>query len=38
MEAMMVQLEENPEGEMSIHEGEEFIYVLDGVVALKIGD
>jgi transcriptional regulator with XRE-family HTH domain len=38
MEAFMVQLEENPEGEMSIHEGEEFIYVLDGVVSLKIAE
>jgi transcriptional regulator with XRE-family HTH domain len=38
MEAMIVQLEENPDQETSIHEGEEFIYVLDGVVSLKIGD
>ncbi len=37
MESLMVQLEENPDAEMSIHEGEEFIYVLDGVVSLKIG-
>jgi quercetin dioxygenase-like cupin family protein len=38
MEALMVQLEENPHGEMSVHEGEEFIYVLDGTVSLTIGD
>ena len=38
MEALIVQLEENPDDEMSIHEGEEFLYVLDGVVSLKIGE
>ena len=38
MEALIVQLEENPDQEMSIHDGEEFIYVLQGVVQLKIGD
>jgi len=38
MEALIVQLEENPDQEMSIHDGEEFIYVLDGVVQLKIGE
>jgi transcriptional regulator with XRE-family HTH domain len=38
MEAMIVQLEENPDQETSVHEGEEFIYVLDGVVFLKIGE
>jgi transcriptional regulator with XRE-family HTH domain len=38
MEAMIVQLEENPDQEPSVHEGEEFIYVLDGVVSLKIGE
>jgi transcriptional regulator with XRE-family HTH domain len=37
MEALIVKLKENPDEEMSIHEGEEFIYVLDGTVALKIG-
>jgi len=37
MESLIVQLEVNPDAEMSVHEGEEFIYVLDGVVALKIG-
>ncbi len=38
MEAVIVQLEENPSKEISIHDGEEFIYVLDGTVFLKIGD
>ena len=37
MESLIVQLEENPDEEMSVHEGEEFIYVLDGVASLKIG-
>ena len=38
MEALLVQLSEVPEKEISIHEGEEFIFVLDGVVLLEIGD
>ncbi len=38
MEALMVQLEEIPDKEISVHEGEEFIFVLDGVVLLEIGD
>lgn len=38
MEALIVQLEENPEEDLSVHEGEEFIYVLDGRVMLKIGE
>jgi quercetin dioxygenase-like cupin family protein len=38
MEALMVQLEENPEKEISVHEGEEFIFVLDGIVILEIGE
>ena len=38
MEALIVELEACPEEEMSVHEGEEFIYVLKGEVALKIGD
>jgi transcriptional regulator with XRE-family HTH domain len=38
MEALMVQLEEDPEEEVSVHEGEEFIFVLDGVVKMKIGE
>jgi transcriptional regulator with XRE-family HTH domain len=38
MEALIVRLEEDPEKEVSVHEGEEFIFVLDGEVALEIGD
>ena len=38
MEAMLVQLEEDPEKEVSVHEGEEFIFVLDGVVEMGIGE
>ena len=37
MEALIVNLKENPDEEMSVHEGEEFIYVLNGTVSLKIG-
>ncbi len=36
MEALVVTLEENPEEETSVHEGEEFIYVLEGTVIVKI--
>ncbi|MBF0229576.1 MAG: cupin domain-containing protein [Desulfamplus sp.] len=38
MEALIVQLEENPMKEVSVHDGEEFIYVLDGVAELRISD
>jgi len=38
MESLIVQLEEAPDAERSVHDGEEFIYVLDGAVALDIGD
>jgi len=38
MEALLVQLEEYPDQEVSVHEGEEFIFVIDGVVLLKIGE
>ena len=38
MEALIVQLEENPEKMRSIHEGEEFIYVMAGTVVLDIAD
>ena len=38
MEALIVQLEEVTEKEISVHEGEEFIFVLDGVVLLDIGE
>ena len=37
MEALMVQLEQSPDNEISIHNGEEFIFVLDGIVDLSIG-
>jgi transcriptional regulator with XRE-family HTH domain len=37
-EALMVQLQEVPSKEISVHEGEEFIFVLDGVVVLEIGE
>ncbi len=37
MESLIVELEENPDADMSVHDGEEFIYVLDGVVSLRIG-
>jgi len=38
MEALIVQLEEDPDKEVSVHEGEEFIFVLDGEVELGIGE
>jgi quercetin dioxygenase-like cupin family protein len=38
MEALLVQLEENPSGELSVHDGEEFIYVLEGTVAMQVGE
>ena len=38
MEAFLVLLEEDPEKEISLHEGEEFIFVLDGEVVLEIGE
>ena len=38
MEALMVQLDENPDHEISVHDGEEFIYVLSGIIQLEIGD
>ena len=38
MEALIVQLEEDPDKEISVHEGEEFIFVLDGVVEMGIGE
>jgi len=38
MEAFLVLLEEDPEKEISLHEGEEFIFVLDGEVDLEIGE
>ncbi|OQX16731.1 MAG: XRE family transcriptional regulator [Desulfobacteraceae bacterium IS3] len=38
METLIVQLEENPDEEISVHDGEEFIYVINGRVKLKIGE
>jgi len=38
MEALIVQLEENPEKEISVHNGEEFIFVLEGVAELSIAN
>ncbi|UCD82900.1 MAG: cupin domain-containing protein, partial [Desulfobacterales bacterium] len=38
MEALIVRLEEDPENEISVHDGEEFIFVLEGDVLLEIGD
>ena len=38
MEALLVQLEENPGGELSVHDGEEFIYVLEGTVVMQVGE
>jgi quercetin dioxygenase-like cupin family protein len=38
MESLIVQLEEAPDTERSVHDGEEFIFVLEGSVSLDIGD
>lgn len=38
MEALIVQLEQVEDEERSVHSGEEFIFVLDGSVGLKIGE
>jgi quercetin dioxygenase-like cupin family protein len=38
MEALLVNLEENPSGELSVHDGEEFIYVLEGTVVMQVGE
>ncbi len=38
MEPLIVQLKENPEKELAAHDGEEFIYVLNGIVLLEIGE
>lgn len=38
MESLIVQLEEAPDNDRSVHDGEEFIYVLDGRVSLDIGE
>jgi transcriptional regulator with XRE-family HTH domain len=36
METFMVTLEENPDGALSLHDGEEFIYVIEGHVIARI--
>jgi quercetin dioxygenase-like cupin family protein len=38
MEPLIVELEAMPDEERSIHQGDEFIYVLQGEVTLDIGD
>jgi quercetin dioxygenase-like cupin family protein len=38
MEALMVELEEMADQEPSVHAGEEFIHVLEGMVVLRVGD
>lgn len=38
MEALLVTLEENPQGELSVHDGEEFIYVLEGTAVMQIAE
>jgi len=37
MEALIVQLEKSEDKEISVHNGEEFVFVLDGIVNLTIG-
>lgn len=37
MEPLLVRLKENPEEETSVHEGEEFIFVVEGQVIVKMG-
>jgi len=38
MEPLIVQLQETPEKEISTHDGEEFVYVLNGTVLLELGE
>ncbi len=38
MQPLIVELEERPDEELSVHEGEEFIFVLEGTVVLRIGE
>ncbi|GBC62684.1 XRE family transcriptional regulator [Desulfonema ishimotonii] len=38
MEPLIVQLQESPEKDLSSHDGEEFIYVLNGTAVLELGD
>lgn len=38
MEPLIVELQETPEKEISTHDGEEFVYVLNGKVLLELGE
>jgi len=38
MEALIVHLEENPGADLAVHDGEEFIYVLNGNAVITIGE
>ena len=38
MEPLLVRLQPNPEEEPSVHQGEEFLFVLEGTVLLKLGE
>jgi transcriptional regulator with XRE-family HTH domain len=38
MEALIVQLEKTENKEMSVHSGEEFVYILEGIANLTIGN
>ncbi|MCP3875821.1 MAG: helix-turn-helix domain-containing protein [Desulfobacteraceae bacterium] len=38
MEALIVQLEKSEDKEVSVHNGEEFVFILEGVVNLTIGN
>ena len=38
MEPLIVTLNENPEKEFSVHDGEEFIYVLEGEILGQVGE
>ncbi len=38
MEALIVQLEKSTDTEVSVHDGEEFVFVLEGTASLTIGD
>ncbi|QTA80692.1 Cupin 2 domain-containing protein [Desulfonema limicola] len=38
MEPLIVKLQETPEKEVSTHDGEEFVYVLNGIVLLELGE
>ncbi|MBT4642986.1 MAG: helix-turn-helix transcriptional regulator [Deltaproteobacteria bacterium] len=38
MEALMVELEDDPDEDLSVHDGEEFIYVIRGTVQVHVGE